>query len=198
MNLLHVTDDTGPDHLGGGADGFVGVALVAHLGGHFVLGGGIAEEAGFPYGAGEGLLDVDMFTALHGVEGDGGVHVIGDTDGDGVDVLALFVEHDAEVFVLGLFGELLEVGSGAVVVDIAEGDDVFGSRGVVENDAALAAAADGGDVQLVVEGLVAKRAERGHTAKAGGGHCPGEDGSEEEVAAIHVARYVIKRVDNVR
>ena len=98
-----VTDRAGPDHFGGGAGGIVRVTLVAHLRGNLVFNGGVAEEAGFPGSAGEWLFDIDVNAALHGIESDSCVHVVGDADGAGVDVLAFLVEHDAEVFVLGGF-----------------------------------------------------------------------------------------------
>jgi hypothetical protein len=88
----------------------VGEALVAHLGRDLIFDRGLLQEARFPDGAGERLFDVDVLAALHAGEGDGGVHEIGHADGDGVDILALFLQHHAEVFVLGSLLELLEVG----------------------------------------------------------------------------------------
>ena len=51
----------------------------------------------------------------------------------GVDVLAFLLEHHAEIFVLGLLLELLEIGSRARFVHVAERHDVLGLRGVVED-----------------------------------------------------------------
>jgi len=74
--------------------------------------------------------------------------VVRDADGAGVDVLAFLVEHDAEVFVLGLLGILGEVGRGAVVIDIAHGHQVFGFGGLVEDRSTLAPAADSATFSL--------------------------------------------------
>ena len=82
----------------------------------------------------------------------------------GVDVLAFLLEHHAEIFVLGLLVELLEVGRGARFIHIAQRHDVLGARGVVEIHSALAAAADRSHVELIVEGLVPQRPERRHAA----------------------------------
>src|SRR5262249_35325855 len=74
-------------------------------------------------------LDVDVLAGGDGVEGHGGVPVIGRADEDGVDVLAV---EDILVTLGGGrpgVGELEAVGEGAVV-DVADGDDLdVGDRG---------------------------------------------------------------------
>ena len=111
------------------------------------------------------------------------MHEIGDADRAGVDVLAFLVEHDAEVLVLGRLLELLEVGRGAALVHVAQGHDVLGGAAWFRIDAALSAASDGGDVQLVVEGLVAQRPQRGHAAVSGLRDRAGQQRSVEEIAS---------------
>src|SRR5687768_9611304 len=99
-----------------------------------------------------------MLAALHTSKTDRRVHEVGNADGACVDVLAFFVEHDSEVFVFGCLAESGKVRPAAGFIDIAERDDVLGSRGVIEDHSTLTAAADGGNIQLVVEGLVPKSA----------------------------------------
>ncbi len=78
-----------------------------------------------------------------------GVGVVGRADDDGVDV-ALLLQHLAEVGVALGVGEVL-VGAGrALVVDVAQGDDVLGAGDGPQVAAALAAGADDGDVEPVV------------------------------------------------
>ena len=169
MYFRYIANRAGPDDLRRHADTLMRVALVAHLRRDLVFGGGIEQQACFPRRAGKRLFDVDVLAALHGVQADGGMHVIGYADGAGVDVLAFLVEHDAEIFVFGRFVELAEVLSGALGVDVAKRNDVLGLGDLVEDDSALSAAADGSDVELVVERLVAESFEGWDATVAGGG-----------------------------
>jgi hypothetical protein len=109
--------------------------------------------------------------------------VVGNTDGDRIDVLTFFFQHHAIVFVLGLSFELAEVDGSARFIHIAERNDVFGLRRIVEIHSSLSAATNGGNVEFVVERFVAERAERRHAAESGRGNCPGEETSEEEELA---------------
>ena len=155
VGLGDVADGAAPHDLRGHAIAFMREALIAHLGRNLVLDCGLLQQARLPHGARQGLLQIDVNATLHAGQGDRGVHEIGDAYGDGVDILALFIQHDAKVFVLGRLLEFFEVGCGARVVDVAQGDDVLRERRGIEIDAALPAAAYGGYVQLVVVGLVA-------------------------------------------
>ena len=170
VGFSDIANFAGPDDFGGGAVGFVRETLVPHLRGDLVFSGGVQQQPGFPGGAGQGLFAVDVLAALHAGEGHGGVHVVGNADGDRVDILEFLVKHDAEIFVLGnvrIFGEVCAC---AVFVDVAHGDDGFGLRGIVKVNASLAAATDGGNVQFVVVRLVAKGAQRGDRSETGRGH----------------------------
>ncbi len=60
-------------------------------------------------------------------------------DGDGVDIPAFFVEHDAEVFVFVCLVKAFEVLGGARFVHVAERHNVLGPGGVVRVHATLAA-----------------------------------------------------------
>ncbi len=154
MEFGDVADFAAPDDFGAFAGAGVGVALVTHLGGDAVFGGGGGELLGFPNGAGEGLLAVDVFATGYGPHGGGGVHVIGAGDEDGVDLLVL-VEHDPEVLVLRGVGEEFEGAFGAFVVGVAEGNDVLAGAAVDVGEA-FAAGADGGDVELLRGGFIAE------------------------------------------
>ena len=154
VDLSHTADIAIPDNFRALASAFVGVALIAHLRGHAIFGGGLAELAGFPDGAHEGLLDVDVFASLHAPHGGGGVHMVGGGDDYGVDVFAFLVEHLAEVAIGRGFGEGFEGFGGAAVVDVAQRDDVLRGRGGADVACALPAGADGGEVKFLIGGFV--------------------------------------------
>ena len=59
----------------------------------------------FPDGVSQRLLTIHVLAARHGPHGSGAVHVIGAGDGDGIDILGFFIEHLAEIFVVGRLGE---------------------------------------------------------------------------------------------
>lgn len=99
-----------------------------------------------------------MLAALHARKANSGMHEIGNADSACVDVLAFLVEHDPEVFVFRGLAEARKVGAAAGFVDVAKRDDVLRSRGLIKDHSTLTAAADGGDVQLVIEGLVSEGA----------------------------------------
>jgi hypothetical protein len=109
------------------------------------------------------------------------VHEIRNPDGARVDVFAFLLQHHAEIFVLGLLVELLEVGRRARFIHIAQRHDVLRARRIVEIRAALPPAADRGHVELIVEGLVPQRPERRHTAVSGRRYRPGQETSEEKM-----------------
>src|SRR6185503_18967999 len=77
----------------------------------------------------------------------------GGADGDGVDLLRHLLEHLAVVEVLLRVRVLLGGLVVALVVDVADRDDVF-ARHVAHVAAALTAGADAGDVQLGVGRLL--------------------------------------------
>ena len=153
-----VADRSAPYDLGRHPVAFVGEALIAHLGGNLVLHRGILQQARFPRRAGERLFAIDVLAVLHAVQSYGRVHEVGNGDGAGVDVFLLF-EHRAKISVHRQLFEFLEIRGRAVLVDIAEGHDVFRTGRVVQVRATLAAAANRGDVQLVIKRLVAERAQ---------------------------------------
>ena len=127
-----IADRARPDDLGRHTVAFVREALVAHLRGHAVFRRRFHQQARFPRRPRQRLFHVDVLAVLHAGERHRGVHEIGNADGDGIDILAFLLEHDAEIFVLGLLVELLEIGGRARFIHVAERDDVLGLRGVVE------------------------------------------------------------------
>jgi hypothetical protein len=128
MHFRDVADYARPDHLGALPRAFVGVTLVAHLGGHSVLISHLAHLPRFPNGADERFLHVNVLAAFHRPDGRGGMHEIGNGDNHRVDAFFL-VEHLAEVFVpfcIGVFVERPRV----LIVDIAKRHDIFRSAAV--------------------------------------------------------------------
>jgi hypothetical protein len=156
MDFGHVADLAAPDDFCALARAFVRVALVAHLSGDAVLVGRGHQFAGFPDGAHQRLLDVDVLLALHAPHRRHAVHVVGRGDDDGVDVVGFLVQHLAEVAVFRRVGEALVGGGRAAVVDVAQGDDILGRRRSAQICRALAARADGGEVQFLIGRLVAQ------------------------------------------
>ena len=98
-----------------------------------------------------------MLSRLHAGERRRRMHVVGDPYGACIDVVVLFFEHYAEVCVLRLLAVSLEILRSALLVDVTERDDIFGLGHFVQDAAALAAAADCRDIQLVVVRFVPQR-----------------------------------------
>ena len=95
----------------------------------------------------ERFLAVNVLAGADGRHRSDGMHVVRRADRDGVDVLCLLVEHEAEILVSPRFGKRLKRAGGAFVVDVAQGDDVGPqARDGGDIAAAHAAGADSGDV----------------------------------------------------
>ena len=103
---------------------FGGVPLVAHLRRDAGRLRGLGQLAAFVERVGERLLAVDVLARADRRHRGDGVDVVGRADRDGVDVLRLLVEHLAEILVPPRLREGLERAGGALVVHVAEGDDV--------------------------------------------------------------------------
>jgi hypothetical protein len=123
----------------------------------------LADHPGFVNGMSQGLLAVDVLAELQGHHRDDRVEVIGRGDHHRVDVLLLF-EHSAEIDVGLGAGERFEGALEVVLLDVAEGHDVFGGE-TADVARAHAADADAGNVELF--------ARRG---LAGAQHVTGDDG----------------------
>ncbi len=121
-----------------------------------MLPGGQAQLAGFPHVVGQRLLRVDVLADLDRHHGGDGVGVIGRGDGDGVDLLAHLVEHLAEVGELSGLGVLGGFGVEALLVDVADGDEVGVLGGLLAVAVAFAADADAGEVDPLVGGFAGK------------------------------------------
>jgi len=179
----HVADLARPHDLCRHPVALMGEALVSHLRGHLVLHGGFLQQARLPGSSRERLFQVDVFAVLHAGQRHRGMHEVRNPDGAGVDVLPFSIEHHAEVFVFGRLVEALQIRRGAVLVHIAQGDDIFRSRRIQQIHATLSSTADGRHVELFIERLVAQRFERWHTAVTTGRNRAGEQRSEEEMTS---------------
>ena len=86
--------------------------------------GGLGQLAAFVERVRQRLLAVDVLAGPDRRHRGDGVDVIGRADGHGVDLLGLLVEHHAEILVAARLGKGLKRAGGALVVDVAQGDDV--------------------------------------------------------------------------
>ena len=171
VDFFNGSDGAVGDPLGGLAEAFTGMALVAHLGGDGGFLGDFGDLSDFPDVVGEGFFAVDVFAHLHGSDGDVGMEVVGGGAEDGVDGFFL-IEHFAEVDVVvaaevGFFfgvvffdfgfdgfpaaeSAVVEAAKVGLFGGIGEGDDL---RGVLVEEVlgvgtSLAAGADDGDVDF--------------------------------------------------
>ncbi len=124
------------------------VPLVSHLRDDVHFAGNLAHPPGFVNRMRERLLTIDVLAQLHRHDAGRSVMVIGCGDNDRIDVLALF-EHLAVVFVLGDARILLVSFGGAIVIGVAQRDDILlgAPRDI---DLPLSAGADGRDIELLV------------------------------------------------
>ena len=159
VDFLHRADVTVPNHFAEFACAFARVPLVAHLRRHAMLAGCFGEHSRLKNRVCERLLTIDVFTALHRPHRRRGMRMVGGGNDHRVDIVALLVEHLAVVFVLLCVWKFRKGLGGYLPVGIGKGNDVF--RRAARNVAvALTAGADGGDVQLLVRGLVAQPLQR--------------------------------------
>src|SRR5579862_1033105 len=181
VDLLDVADQAGLDDLDRLAQVPAGASLVAHLGGDLVLGRDLGHLPGFVDVVGQGLLRIDAFAQLHGHDAGAGVVIVGDADGDAVDLLGHLVEHLAVVEVLLGLRELRPCLVVSLVVDVAEADDVAELGDVAHVAPTLASRADAGDADLGVGRLLLAVADLATgDPESGGAHA----GILEELAAI--------------
>jgi len=144
-----VADGARANDLDGGGAARCSRSLVAHLRGDAMLDGQHLQLARLPDIVRQGFLAIDMLAQAQGRGAGHGVLMVRGADDDGVDV-ALLVEHDAEILILGRVGEA-PVGSGRpALIDIAQGNDVLGGRHTRQVGAAPAADADEGDIEPVI------------------------------------------------
>ena len=190
MHFGHIADLAGPDHFRALPRTFVRITLVAHLGGDLVFRRCVGELPAFPDGVRQRLLHEHVLAALHGPHGGGGVHEVRYGHDHRVDVMALLIEHDAEIFVLRRFVVLGEDGLGALLIDVAKGDDVFGLAAAAYVAGCFAAGSDRGDVQFFVGRFVAKRLEGRLAAEARGRYSACQQCAIEEVSpANSISRH---------
>jgi hypothetical protein len=149
-------------------------SLDAHLGDDLLRAGRLGQLARLPHVVGERLLAVDVLSEVDREHRRGGVGVVRRADVDAVDLAAHLGEELPVVAVELRVGELLRRRVEALLVDVAERDDLHGGMlgDVAQVRAAHAAAADGRVAELLVLG-------EGEAAGGAGG----EGGRGEEAAA---------------
>ena len=105
MNFADFADGAGLNEFDSGFRIVERAPLVAHLSDELglVFGRG-GEFAALINGPAERFLNVDVLVEIHGGKSDGGMHVIGSSDDNAVDVL-LLLEHFAIVGIALGFGE---------------------------------------------------------------------------------------------
>ncbi|MEY3457340.1 MAG: hypothetical protein RL215_497 [Planctomycetota bacterium] len=96
------------------------------------------------------FLAIDMFSGLHGGHGDGGVHVVGCGNDDGIESAGEVSEEFAVVVPVSDAGVCGIGFVEAAVIDIAEADEFDGGvfANIGEVGPAHAIDADGGDVEF--------------------------------------------------
>src|SRR5262249_49909519 len=149
----------------------------------FLVGRNQAHLPGFVDGVGQRLLAVDVLAEAHRHDAGRGVRMVRRADGDGVELLGHLVEHLAVVEVpfrvfepRGLFVE-------GVLVDVADGDDLAQTAGVVDVAVALATDADPGEAEFLARRVAGAR-------RGGGGRSEpvtgtGGAGQLQKVTTIH-------------
>ena len=92
-----------------------------------------------------------MLTHLHGSDGGDGVHMVRGRHRDGVNGLAHLVQHLAVVLECGSSGIFFATSPKCVQIHVAQCDNVAtATRVVIRVTAALAACADGSDIDFAV------------------------------------------------
>ena len=156
VHFSHVADVAVPDDFRRLPRAFVGITLVAHLRGHLVFRGRLAQLTRFPDRPHQRLLHVNMLAAFHTPHGRRGMHVIRYGDDHRIDVLAFLIQHLPEVFVLRRLVKAREHGGCAAVVHIAERHDIFRGRRGRNIRCRLTAGANRREVQFLVGGFVSR------------------------------------------
>ena len=153
MNFLYLADGASADHRGDFTEVGVGRALIAHLRCQFLFGGNAAQQIRFVDGVRERLLAKAMLAGPHGQQSGRPVIMIGNADGDSVDLISRLSDHLAEVVELRravepLLFSLIEF----IVVDVADRDNLPVMRviGVVAVALSLAFDPDATELNLSV------------------------------------------------
>ena len=113
MNFAHFTDQAGLDPFVREARSFAGVALIAHLRGDARRMRGLGQFAALVQRVRQRLLTINVLAGANGRHRCDGMNMIRRADGDGVDVLCLFVDELAKILVAaGLRKGLKAAGAG--------------------------------------------------------------------------------------
>ena len=159
-----------------------GTALIAHLGGEFLLVGQAADGASFIHGLDEGFLAKTVLAHLHGADGRDTMMVVRSGDGHRIDILPHFLEQLAVVLEFFDVRELLGELTGFLVqrggIHVADRHDITTTLGGIGTvTVAFAAYADARDIDALIGAQ--------HTAhvRKGERHCPGRNGGAAEKLA---------------
>ena len=128
----------------------------------------------------ERLLAVDVLAQVERGLGDHGVRMVGRRDDHGVDPIANLVEHPAEVVERLRLGMALGGLAQAVLVNVAEGDDILASQRLEVVGPATAHTHEG-DVQLLGQAAASQKRGYAQNAKARGR----ESASELPACGLH-------------
>ena len=181
MDFLDITDHTGLDTFHGAAQTCLGGTLVTHLGSHFVLSGSLADLAGFIHRVDQRLLHEGVQTSLDRHHGGRSMVVVRSGNGHRVEIFFL-LEHDAVIFVVTSIGAFLSQISGAAIVSVTKGDDIFAHQSFRVTSTFTTAA---NDTNFQFAGSA-----RAHDI--GGRHCAQgcQRGCFEEVATAHHTVFI--------
>ena len=149
VQFRDVSEHAGANDLDARPGGVRRHALRTHLRRQLFFSGKTRHATCLVDAPGEGLLAIHVFAQLHGRQANGSVHMVGDAHDHGVDLRVHRVEHPAVIAESLCPGEASEGVCCALVIHVAERDDVFVGQ-LVEVRSALTAATDDGQIQPFV------------------------------------------------
>ena len=128
------------------------------------------------------FLDVDVHPQLHRHHGRDAVHVVGRRDRDGINGIFVRLQHAPEIFIKGSVRPHFSGLSGALFVDVAQGDYVFTAFvvGIPDVAPSFAAGPDGSQIEFIARwNKTAAQHMAGHDGEA----TAGQGGGFQEVAS---------------
>jgi hypothetical protein len=155
--------------------------LIAHLGDHLLFPGHLAHQAGFINGLGERLLAEAVFAHPHGHQRGHGVGMVGSTDRNGVDLVADFFKHFAEIGIGFGAGEAGGGVSQACPIDITNSHHPAVPGRILRVAIAFAADSNGRKGQLLVGRLALAGSDPAGHPKT----YPTNRGALQEIPSLH-------------
>ena len=184
VDVLDRAQNPRSDQLDPRAEAILGGPLIAHLGTELLLGGERPHQPRLLDRPGQRLLAEAVLAHPHGHHAGRGVGVVGRADRHRVDLVAHLLEHLAVVEVLLRLGVLFTHLVEDFAVDVAQGDDLTVSAGVVGVTVSLAADADAREADLFI-GRLTERASRGRRAADQESAGAGGRGLLEKLTTVH-------------